>query len=309
MTRLSDTTTGPIAATEESGPSAPTSITPEQVPDTARWQGRAFGGIILAAFLLYGIGSATADQPVGLALVVANSIAVASAGLIGFRLVRSGGRTVGIGYLAARVAEAILLAGGILLAKFDDFGGADNTGYLLGMAVLSVGSIPFFTTLRRRRLIPQSLATWGVYAYAALAAGTAAELVTGRSLAFIFAVPGGLFELALGFYLVCYGFRRPTGHDRPRNTNASWRSGNTRSHRLTEHRGAVHAKGALPQNAESFLGTAALDRDVRGLTASAASGQGVQVNGRATPVHRRGGRRHVGRVESAGSSAPVRRKE
>lgn len=58
-----------------------------KVSDASRWEGRAFGAIVLAAFLLYGVGSATADEPIGLALVVLNSIAVASAGLIGFRLV------------------------------------------------------------------------------------------------------------------------------------------------------------------------------------------------------------------------------
>ena len=98
----------------------------------SRWEGRAFGGIVLAAFLLYGVGSATADEPIGLALVVLNSIAVASAGLIGFRLVRVADPSVGFGYLVARTAEAVLLAGGILMAELADVGGADTSGPDLG---------------------------------------------------------------------------------------------------------------------------------------------------------------------------------
>jgi len=68
------------------------------VSDTRPWEGRAFGGIVLAAFLLYGVGSTVADRPVGITLVVVNSIAVAFAGLIGFRLVRSTDNSVGAGY-------------------------------------------------------------------------------------------------------------------------------------------------------------------------------------------------------------------
>ncbi len=174
------------------------------------WEGRAFGGIVLAAFLLYGIGSAAADRPIGVTLVVVNSIAVAFAGLIGFRLVRSTDHSVGAGYLVARVAEAVLLAGGIILAELADVGDADNLGYLLAMIALAAGSIPFCQTLGRRRWIPQPLATWGMYGYAALAIGALLELTTDRSLAVVFALPGGLFELALGLYLVRHGFRRPT---------------------------------------------------------------------------------------------------
>ena len=180
------------------------------VSDTRPWEGRAFGGIVLAAFLLYGIGSAAADRPIGITLVVVNSIAVALAGLIGFRLVRSTDHGVGAGYVVARAAEALLLAGGIIVAELSDVGDADDLGYLLGMIALTAGSIPFCQTLGRRRWIPRPLATWGVLGYAALAMGALLELTTDRSLAVISALPGGLFELALGLYLVRHGFRRPT---------------------------------------------------------------------------------------------------
>ena len=185
------------------------------VSDARQWEGRAFGGIVLAAFLLYGIGSAVADRPIGMALVVANSIAVAFAGLIGFRLVRSTDHSIGAGYMVARVAEAVLLAVGIIVAELADVGDADNLGYLLGMIALTAGSIPFCRTLGRRQWIPQPLATWGVLGYAVLAIGALVELTTDRSLTVVFALPGGLFELAFGLYLVRHGFRRPTGIPRP----------------------------------------------------------------------------------------------
>ncbi|MCB0909199.1 MAG: DUF4386 family protein [Nocardioidaceae bacterium] len=220
MNRTIDTTSSPGATIETSRPSVSAPTTGATVPYPARWEGRAFGAIVLAAFLLYGVGSTIADRPVGLALVLANSFAVACAGLIGFRLVRSADRGVGVGYLGSRGAEAICLAGGILLAEPGDVGGAADVGYLLGMLVLSIGSIPFFMTLRRRRLVPPLLAMWGVCGYGALAVGAAVELATGRSVAVVFAVPGGLFELALGCYLLRHGVRRATAPDRLRQAGA-----------------------------------------------------------------------------------------
>lgn len=173
------------------------------------WEGRAFGGIVLAAFLLYGIGSSITDQAVGIGLVVANSIGVSVAGLIGFRLVRVARHDVGVSYLVARVAEAVLLLGGILMAEFANRDGSAHSGYLLAMIALSVGSLPFLWTLREGGWIPRWLATWGTYGYAALAIGALAELATDRSVAVILAVPGGLFELVLGFRLIWRGFDLP----------------------------------------------------------------------------------------------------
>jgi hypothetical protein len=165
-----------------------------------------FGAIVLAAFFLYGVGSTTAHRPAGMALVIANSLAVSCAGLIGFRFLRRSDWAVALLYLAARLAEAALLAGGIVLAQHADVGDADLTGYLLAMSVLGAGSIPFFQALGRRQLLPRRLATWGVVGYAALSAGALVELTTGRAVSVVFAVPGGFFEVALGLYLVRRGF-------------------------------------------------------------------------------------------------------
>lgn len=78
------------------------------------WEGRLFGGLVLAAFFLYGIGSALVDEPIGVGLVAANSVAVSIVGVI--------------------------------------------------------------------------------------------ELATGRAVAYLFAAPGGLFEVAVGVHLVRRGF-------------------------------------------------------------------------------------------------------
>jgi len=181
---------------------------PREANDSGRRvrEGRLFGALVLAAFPLYGFGSALADRPIGLALVAANSLAVTVVGIIGWRLVRSRERAAGIGYLFARIAEATLLAAGAAFVYFADEPDAGDTAYRLGMLALGVGSIPFFGALRRRGWLPAPLAVWGMVGYTALALGALVDLMTGREVIEIFAIPGGLFELTLGVILLRRGF-------------------------------------------------------------------------------------------------------
>ncbi|MEM7338043.1 MAG: DUF4386 domain-containing protein [Actinomycetota bacterium] len=174
----------------------------------AGWEGRLFGALVLSAFVLYGVGSAFADQAVGLTLVMLNSVAVTVLGLVGFRLLRPENTRIGLGYLAARIAEAILLAGGVVVASGPTGSEADTTGYLLGMVALGLGSVPFCLALGSARWLPSFMARWGVLGYTLLAIGALTELATGRAVTVLFAIPGGLFEVALGCHLVWRGFRR-----------------------------------------------------------------------------------------------------
>ena len=179
-------------------------------PSFNRWEGQLFGGLVLAAFLLYGIGSALAEEPIGLVLVVANSIAVIIIGVIGLRLLRNHHPRAGALYLATRVAEAILLAGGIALHTVADVADADNTGYLLGMVALGIGSLPFWHVVGRGPWLSNRFAIWGIAGYVALAAGALFELTTGRGVAVIAAIPGGLFEIVVGVHLLRRGFGKAT---------------------------------------------------------------------------------------------------
>lgn len=183
----------------------PARLADEPDRDALRY-GRVFGALVLAAFVLYGVGSSLADQPIGLVLVGINSVAVALIGGIGFRLLRSSEHSIGGVYLVARLAEAILLFVGVALAGAVASSEFDQAAYLLAMIALGVGSVPFFLALRQGRWLPGWFAVWGVVGYAMLATGALLELASGRSVALAFAVPGGLFELALGVFLLWRGF-------------------------------------------------------------------------------------------------------
>jgi hypothetical protein len=179
-------------------------------PPFHRWEGRLFGGLVLAAFLLYGIGSALAGEPIGVTLSLTNSAAVATIGVVGYRLLRNDHPRVGAVYLATRIAEAILLGGGIALHAFADVANADQTGYLLGMIALGVGSLPFWYVVGRGPWLSERFARWGIAGYAALAIGAFVELTTGLGVAIVASVPGGLFEVAVGVYLLRRGFGTAT---------------------------------------------------------------------------------------------------
>jgi hypothetical protein len=170
------------------------------------WEGRLFGGLVLSAFLLYGIGSALVEEPIGLVLAVANSIAVATVGVIGFRLLRDHHPRAGALYLATRIAEAVLLGGGVALYSLADVADADNTGYLIGMVVLGVGSLPFWLVVGRGAWLSNRFAIWGIVGYVLLAAGALLELTTSQDFVIAASIPGGLFEVAVGVHLLRRGF-------------------------------------------------------------------------------------------------------
>lgn len=175
-------------------------------PRFNHWEGRLFGGLVLSAFLLYGIGSALVEEPIGLVLALTNSVAVATVGVIGFRLLRKHHPQAGALYLAVRIAEAVLLGGGVALYSLFDVADADNTGYLLGMIALGVGSLPFWHVVGRGPWLSKRFALWGIVGYVALAAGALVELTTGQGVVIIASILGGLFEVAVGVHLLRRGF-------------------------------------------------------------------------------------------------------
>jgi hypothetical protein len=53
--------------------------------------------------------------------------------------------------------------------------------------------------------VPRFLAAWGLLGYAVLMTGSIAEIF-GLHIGLVFSIPGGLFELVLGVWLIAKGF-------------------------------------------------------------------------------------------------------
>lgn len=166
--------------------------------------GRITGSLFLAAFVLYGGGSALGAVPGGIALIFLNSIAVAAIGFLVQARLRPDAPGAAEGYFWARQAEAVLLAAGVwfLLADRPD---TNALLYAAAMCALAVGSIPMLLALKRLQWFPSWFTVWGAIGYALLGIGAVMDFAVPGSGIF-FSIPGGLFEIAFGVLLIRAGF-------------------------------------------------------------------------------------------------------
>jgi hypothetical protein len=184
------------------------------IPTTdSRMIARTVGTLLLAVFLLYGVGNSLATRAaddsamltLGVAMMLANSVAVVAIGSLLVPVLRPHSPVVARVYLATRIFEATLLSVGAI-ALLAGSPGTNITAYNIAMAGLGIGSLFFCVLLYRTRLVPHFLAVWGFAGYATIAAGSLIELagVTGAGL--IGAIPGGLFEISFALWLIARGF-------------------------------------------------------------------------------------------------------
>lgn len=172
--------------------------------------GRIVGGLVLAAFLLYGGGSALVDSgnDGGALMMLLNSLAVAAIGVVALPVLQRTDPLAATGYLTTRILEAALLAVGTALVLSPATEEAADVIYWFAMIALGLGSLPFCRALLRARLVPPPLAVWGLFGYACLAAGAVLEVLdVGGGL--LLSAPGGLFEVAFGVLLLVRGFPEP----------------------------------------------------------------------------------------------------
>jgi hypothetical protein len=205
---------------------------------------RLIGALFLLGFLSYGVGFAlvtsvtgasgflatiSAHQnlqtilTIGALLMLLNSVVDVGKGVLFFPILEQHGKRTALAYLAAMIIEVVLLAIGVLslllivpLAQQGVDSGLANalgslalqsntTAYQIAEMALGLGGIFLCSLLFRTQLIPRWLALWGVIGYAILAAGTLAEIF-GIHIGLVLSIPGGLFEVALGFWLLIKGF-------------------------------------------------------------------------------------------------------
>ncbi|KAG2444256.1 hypothetical protein HXX76_001013 [Chlamydomonas incerta] len=175
-------------------------------------------------------------------LLLSNSVGVVALGALLFPLLwHHGGPGLAAGYLATRVAEALLLAAGticqLLLIPLSALGDSESASsraaaaspsaggsggitradlaslairanfysFQIAMLVLGLGSLPVCLLLLRRQLLPAWMAAWGVLGYSLLAAGSVAELYGVEGTGVPLAIPGGMWEMALGLGLLVRG--------------------------------------------------------------------------------------------------------
>ena len=194
-------------------------------PDSSvRRTARIVGVLFLAGFLAYGVGnliatgivrsddrsSSTALFVTGAALMLLNSAFVIGIGVLMFPILRPHNKAIAAGYLGARIFEGVGLAIGVvsLIVVADSVAAihANSVFYNIAEAGLGIGSLFFCALLFRTGLVPRFLAVWGFIGYACFAGGNLLELFGVAGAGLVGAIPGGLFELTFGIWLIAKGF-------------------------------------------------------------------------------------------------------
>lgn len=152
----------------------------------------------------------------------------AAHGILMFPILRRHSETAAVGYLGFRIVDAVFIAVMVLFillqiplgkeylkAEFADFSALDSIGALLikgnlyayhiAMLMLGISSVILCWTLYTAALVPRFLALWGFAGYVIIFSGSALELL-GFDLQSMHTIPGGLWELFAGVWLMVKGF-------------------------------------------------------------------------------------------------------
>src|SRR3954462_3639619 len=190
---------------------------------SVRQTARIVGVLFLAGFLTYGVGNVIATGIVdsddrsdstalfvtGTALMLLNSAFVIGIGVLMFPILRPHNKAIAAGYLGTRIFEGVVLAIGVvslIVLTGSDAIHANSALYNVAEAGLGIGSLFFCALLFRTGLVPRFLAAWGLIGYACFAVGNLLELFGVAGAGLVGAIPGGLFELTFGIWLITRGF-------------------------------------------------------------------------------------------------------
>ena len=201
---------------------------------------RVIGVLFPLGFLCYGTGFALVSSVngapdflttmpahqttliAGAFLMLLNTVVDVAKGVLMFPILEGHGKRTAVAYLAAMTLEAALMAVGIVsllmlapLGAHAADGWAAGLGsiliqsntmaYQIAMMTLAVANIFVWSLTFRVQLLPRVLSAWGIAGYVVLTAGSLAELF-GIPVSLMASIPGGLFELALGAWLIIRGF-------------------------------------------------------------------------------------------------------
>jgi hypothetical protein len=150
----------------------------------------------------------------------------AAHGVLMFPVLKQHSERSAVGYLAARIMDATFIAVMALLilvqipianeslnagdasylqALSAVFNHAHLYAYEFGMITVGVAGLILCYAFYRSELIPRPLAVWGLIGYATLLSGSVLQ-VLGFNLNSIQAIPGGLWEIFIGVWLIVKGF-------------------------------------------------------------------------------------------------------
>jgi hypothetical protein len=207
---------------------------------------RVVGIVYLAGFVVGLTGNGLIQSILGvpdhLSMVSANSMTLtigailwlmavvgdAAHGVLMFPILKQHSERMAYGYLAARIVDAVFIAIMVLFILLQIPLGteylkaaatdtsyfqtlstisiqASQYAYQMGMSALGISGLILNYTLYKTKLVPRFLAVWGLVGYAIIFFGMLSETM-GSGLGLVSSIPGGLWEVFTGVWLIVKGF-------------------------------------------------------------------------------------------------------
>jgi hypothetical protein len=211
-----------------------------------RTTARIVGVIYLAGFVIGIGGNILIQSILGapnhLSIVSANSMKLAigsilwlmavfgdaAHGVLMFPVLKQHNERIAVGYLAFRIVDAVFIAVMILFVLLQIPLGseylkaevveahhlqalstlsvrASQYAYDIAMSALGISGLILCFAFFRTKLIPQIVAVWGIVGYVIIFCGMVSEIM-GSGLGLASSIPGGLWEVFIGVWLIVKGF-------------------------------------------------------------------------------------------------------
>ena len=221
-------------------------MTTKENMNTYRTTARVVGVVYLAGFVVGiggdGLIRSILGAPDHLSTVSANSMMLAigailwlmavagdaAHGVLMFPVLKQHSERIAFGYLASRIVDAVFIAVSVLFILLQIPLGSEylkavvpNTFYLqalstlsiqanlyayeIGMIALGLAGLMLNYMFYRAKLVPRWIAVWGLVGYAIIFCGMVSE-VMGSGLGLVSSLPGGLWEVFIGVWLIAKGF-------------------------------------------------------------------------------------------------------
>ena len=209
--------------------------------NTYRTTAKVVGALYILGFVV-GIAGSALGTPGQLETVSARSMMIAigallwviaaagdaAHGVMMFPILKQNNERVALDYLSARLVEAAVIAVSALFillqiplgAEFLKasaseipylqslsalFAQSQAYTYQIGMVALGMAGLTLCYGFYRARLVPQIFVIWGLIGYVSFLGGSILE-VLGFNLQLLHTLPGGLWEISIGIWLIVKGF-------------------------------------------------------------------------------------------------------
>ena len=184
--------------------------------------------ILAAPDQLATFGASTMLVAIGALLWLMAVAGDAAHGILIFPVLRRHSERIAFGYFGTRIMDAVFVAVMALLIlvqiplgrEYLSAGASDTSSlqalsavftqaqlyaYHFGMLTVGLAGLMLCSLFYRAQLVPRPLAIWGLVGYAIILCGSVLE-VLGFNLRVIHTIPGGLWELFIGVWLIAKGF-------------------------------------------------------------------------------------------------------